>query len=170
MIRCGMTPVCAFVLFIWGLASAFTTVAGPPEGYSFAGYDEAARAAQAQQKRLMVYFGREGCGWCEKTNKEAFSDAQVRRDYHDHYVLAYVDTESGKRLTLASGERLTEMELAARLRVFATPVFVWLEPDGRQILKISGIQTPKDFRDYDRFVHGEVYRRKPFSEFVSELK
>jgi thioredoxin-related protein len=154
----------------WLLAWSAAVMAGPPAGYAFVSYDEGLRAARAQQKRLFVYFGREGCAWCEKTNKQAFGDAGVRRLYHDHYVLVYVDTESGKRLTLPSGERVTEMELGTRFRVFATPVFAWLEPDGRAIAKVAGVQTVKDFSDYDRFVHDGIYRDKEFREFLGEIK
>jgi thioredoxin-related protein len=161
--------------FLWGVLACLVIAlapvrAGPPEGYPFLAYDEGLQRARAQQRPLFVYFGREGCGWCEKTNKEAFSDAEVQRRYRAHYVLVYVDTESGRRLTLASGERLTEMEFSARTRVYATPVFAWFEPDGRQILKVTGVQTARDFNDYDRFVHGGRYRTQEFRQFLNELK
>lgn len=159
-----------WLLFASLVLGAAQSLAGPPEGYVFLPYDDGLRQARAQQKRLFVYFGREGCGWCEKTNKEAFTDAEVGRRFRDHYVLVYVDTESGRRLTLASGERLTEMELSARTRVYATPVFAWFEPDGRPILKVAGVQTARDFSDYDRFVHGGIYRTQEFRQYLNELK
>ena len=113
-------------------------------------------------------FGRLGCGWCDKTNKESFSDPALRALYVTHYVLVYADAESGKRLTLPSGERITEMELGVRMKAFATPVFAWLEPDGKTIAKVAGVQTVKDFRDYDRFVYGGEYRAKDFKQFIAE--
>jgi thioredoxin-related protein len=140
----------------------------PPAGYPFLPYDEGLKQAQAEGRRVFVYFGRLGCGWCDKTNREAFSVDRVRKIYPEHYVLVYVDAESGRRLTLPTGERITEMELGARFRVHATPVFIYLEPDGRQILKVAGIQTAQDFEEFDRFVHGEHYKTKRFSEFLSE--
>lgn len=151
-----------------GLGMAFTAFADPPENYPFLSYDEGLKQARAQNKRLFLYFGRLGCGWCDKTNKEAFSDPALRALYIDHYVLVYADAESGKRLTLPSGERITEMELGVRMKAFATPLFAWLEPDGRTIVKVAGVQTVKDFRDYDRFVHGGEYRRKDFKQFIAE--
>ncbi len=82
--------------------------AGPPDKYPFLSYDKGMRLARQESKKIFLYFGREGCGWCEKTNKEAFSDPQLRQTYISHYVLVYVDTESGRRLTLPNGERITE--------------------------------------------------------------
>ena len=141
--------------------------AEPPQGYPFLAYDEGLRRAAAEHRHLFLYFGRLGCGYCDKTNKEAFGRPELRRRYTDHYVLVYVDAESGRRLTLPNGERITEMELGARMKVVATPVFVYLEPDGVQILKVAGVQTADDFVLYDRYVHGGRYKKESFREFLA---
>jgi len=156
--------------FGWLLAFliAPAVLADPPDGYPFLGFDEGLAQARATTRHMFLYFGRYGCGWCDKTNREAFTDARVREAYLSHYVLVYVDAESGKRLTLPTGERMTEMEFGVRHKVFATPMFAYFEPDGRLIVKLSGIQTATDFLDYDRFVHGGIYRRKDFRQFLAD--
>ena len=138
----------------------------PPKGYPFVAYDEGLRQAQAKGKKIFLYFGRFGCGWCGKTNAETFSDPALRRLYTEHYVLVYVDAESGERLQLPNGERITEMELGARLNVFATPVFLYLEPSGEVILRAPGFKTVKDFRDFDRYVQSGSYKRQGIMEFL----
>jgi thioredoxin-related protein len=154
-----------FLLFcLFPLAAAF---ADPPEGYEFLSYDEGLRRAQADNRKVFVYFGRHGCGWCELTNKKGFSDATVEKRYKDHYVLVYVDAESGKRLTLPNGERITELELGARYKAFATPMFLFQEPGGETVLKVSGIQTPPDLIQFDTFVNEGRYRQMSFSDFMS---
>lgn len=157
-------PVLVAVLLIVARAA----YADPPAGYDFLSYDDGLRQAREQQKKLFVYIGRHGCGWCERTNREAFSNAALRARFVANYVLVYVDSESGRRLTLPPGERITEMELGVRFKAFATPVFAYLEPDGRTILKVSGVQTAKDFDQYDRFVHGGIYRSKTFQQFMAD--
>ena len=149
---------------------AATVRADPPERYTFLAYDEGLREAQRKGSKVFVYFGRYGCGWCDLTNRQAFSDEAVRRAYQAHYVLVYTDAESGRRLTLPSGERITEMELGARFNAFATPLFAFLEPDGKIIFKGAGIQTAKDLLDYDRFVHGGIYQSKDIKQFLSDVR
>jgi len=146
---------------------SFPAVAEPPDGYPFVRYDEGLAQARQNGQQLFVYFGRYGCGWCDKTNREAFSDKRLRRLYSDRYVLVYVDAESGKRLTLPSGERITEHELGARMKVMATPVFTWLEQDGREIFHVSGIQSTQDFLLYDRFLSEGHYRKENIRDFLS---
>ena len=144
--------------------------AEPPEGYPFVGYDEGLRLAQQQQKKIFLYFGRYGCGYCGKTNIESFSDAGLRESYSKNYVLVYVDAESGRRISLPSGEQITEMELGARLNVFGTPVFFYMEPDGKPILRAPGFKTVTDFVDMDRYVMGGFYHRQSINDFLQGKK
>lgn len=138
-----MTRVLGFILCLTGTAA----VADPPEGYPFLPFDKAMEQANAETKLMFVYFGRYGCGYCDKTNKEAFSDPGVKEQYSKHYVLAYVDSESGKRLRLASGERITERELGTRYNAFVTPIFSFMSPDGTVITRMVGVQRIEDLMD-----------------------
>lgn len=132
------------------LSFAVPASANPPAGYPFLRFDDAMQQGSSAGKPVFVYFGRYGCGYCDRTNKEAFSDASVRDSYVDHYVLAYVDAESGRRLRLPSGERITERELGARYAAAVTPVFTFLIPDGTQVLQLVGLQSKADLLEADR--------------------
>ena len=128
---------------------AMPVMAEPPQGYPFHPFDKAMQQAQKENKPLFIYFGRQGCGYCDLTNKQAFSDKQVRETYSKHYVLAYVDSESGKRLRLPSGERVTERELGTRYNAFVTPVFTFMNIDGQSLLRLVGVQRIVDLREAD---------------------
>jgi len=155
------------LLFLAFALGGVTAHAEPPAGYPFTGYDTGFKQAKAENRPVFLYFGRYGCGWCDKTNREAFSDKTVHERYTAHYALVYVDAESGKRLTLPSGERITELELGARMKVLATPVFVFLHPDGKEIFRIPGIQSAADFLLYDRFVTEGHYRKESIRDFLA---
>ena len=137
------------ILILITLLLTSPVMAGSPKGYPFQSFDKAMQQAQAEKKLLFVYFGRHGCGYCEKTNKEAFSDKQIRKSYIKNYVLAYVDAESGKRLRLPSGERVTEREVGTRYNAFVTPVFTFMTTDGKPLLQLVGFQRVVDLRDAD---------------------
>jgi thioredoxin-related protein len=154
------------------LAAGFAPAlqADPPENYPFVAFDEGLKRARTESKPIFLYFGRYGCGWCDITNQRAFSDPEVRKHYTGHYVLAYADAESGNRLSLPSGERITEMELGARFNAFATPLFAFMEKDGALIFKIAGVQTAKDLLAYDHFVHDGIYKKKDIHQYLSEIQ
>ncbi|MFO7603999.1 MAG: thioredoxin fold domain-containing protein [Gammaproteobacteria bacterium] len=154
------------VLLFFGTASL--AWAAPPEGYDFVAYDEGMQRAQQENKKAFLYFGRYGCGFCQKTNVESFSDKNVREIYSKNYVLIYVDAESGRRLQLPNGESITEMELGARLNAFATPVFLYLEPDGQVVMRAPGFKTVEDFINLDKYVQGGFYRHMSINEFLAQ--
>lgn len=138
----------AILLLITFLLS-LPVIAEPPQGYPFQSFDKAMQQAQSEHKPLFVYFGRYGCGYCEKTNKEAFSDNRIREAYSKNYVLAYVDSESGKRLRLPSGERVTEREVGTRYNAFVTPVFTFMTAEGKSLLRLVGVQRIEDLLEAD---------------------
>jgi thioredoxin-related protein len=148
-----------FPLLAWG---------DPPQDYPFVTYDQGLKAAQASGKPIFLYFGRYGCAWCAHTNKETFSNPELRKLYTQHYVLVYVDAESYKRLTLPSGERITEADLGARFKAFATPLFVYLTPQGKEIFKAPGFKTVQDFLDFDRYVTGGYYKTQTLLDFLGK--
>lgn len=151
----------AFVLSSWSAA----TMADPPEGWTFHPLDEALKLAKQEQKRVFLYFGRHGCPSCDKTNRESFTDPRVIESFNANYILAYADSEGGNRLRLSSGERITEMELGVKLKVFGTPFFYFMEPNGSPILRAPGYQSADEFVLYDTFVNDGYYKQQSFTEF-----
>ena len=154
--------VIAFSLAI-GIAHA-----EPPDDYPFISYDTGLQQAQAQDKHIFVYFGRFGCGFCAKTNIETFSDPELKKQYINNYILVYVDAESGNRLTLPNGERITESELGAKLNVFATPIFLYLDKNGEVLFRAPGFKTVKDFINFDEYIQKGHYKTKSINEFLSQ--
>jgi thioredoxin-related protein len=152
-------------LGVVAMALAGAAVADPPDGWTFLPMDQALAQAEQQDRRVFLYFGRHGCPSCEKTNRESFTDPRVIERFNAHYVLAYVDSESGKRLRLPSGERITEMEVGVRLKVFGTPFFYFMEPDGTPIARAPGYKTAEEVLMLDEYVNGGHYREQGFAEF-----
>lgn len=144
---------------------SFSAFADAPKDYPFVSFDKGIRQAQTSNKNVFLYFGRFGCGWCDKTNAETFSQKKVKQIFTKNYELVYVDAESGKRITLPSGERITELELGARLNAFATPLFVYMTPQGKVVLRAPGFKTADDFISFDKYVRGGYYKTMSIAEF-----
>ena len=154
----------ATALLAWSAAAP----ADPPSDWTFHPLDEALKLAQQEQRRVFLYFGRHGCPSCDKTNRQSFTDPRVIEKYRANYVLAYADAESGERLRLPSGERVTEMELGVKLKVFGTPFFYFMEPDGTPVYRAPGYQSAEEFLLFDRYVNGGHYKQQTFAEFKAD--
>ncbi|MEF8792881.1 MAG: thioredoxin family protein [Thiohalorhabdus sp.] len=149
---------------MWGHASCWPAVPrrpSPPGAYPFRAYDEGLSQAQEQDKEIFLYVGREGCAFCERTNQETFSDAEIKERFTDHYGLVYVDSEGADRLRLPSGERVTARERGSRLEVVGTPLFAMLDPEGTALFRMPGFKTVGQFKRMDRYIQSGAYRDQP---------
>jgi hypothetical protein len=60
------------------------------------------------------------------------------------------------------------MEPGARFRVFATPRFAFLAPDGQTHFRTAGAKSARVLLRYNRFVRAGHYRGKSFEAFAAE--
>jgi len=136
-----------------------------PSGYLFMPFDKGINMSLKTGKKIFLYYGRKGCGYCDKTNKKSFSQNAVKKAISENFILIYVDAEGGRRMTLPSGERVTEMQLGSRLNALVTPVFMFLEPNGSKILNVPGFQTAESFLSMVDYVKNDHYKNKSLSQF-----
>ena len=155
-------------LFLIVALSAGPLTAAPPDGYDFLPLTDAARRAGAEGKPMLLYFGRYGCTTCRKMHAEVFTDAELRRRYNSDFVLAYVDTESAERITLANGERITEMQFAARNRILGTPTFVFFSAEQKTLFSRAGFQDIALMQRYGEYVTGGHYRIMSLDDFLAK--
>ena len=156
--------------FLWLcllLFSATSTIqAAPPEQYEFKNLTHAMQDAAAQNKPMFLYFGRYGCSTCRKMHKEVFTDEALHKHFADHFVLAYVDTESDNRIRLPNGERTTEMQFTARNRILGTPTFIYFDAAQKPLFKKSGFQTVQQMLAYNRFVAEGIYQTQNLKQYM----
>ena len=159
-----------FLLLLCTLASLGQALtAAPPAGYDFLPLTDATERAAAENKPMLLYFGRYGCTTCRKMHAEVFTDDGVRGKYTDAFVLAYVDTESGNRIRLANGEITTEMQFAARSRIVGTPTFVFFSVEQKPLFKKAGFQSIEQMTRYGDFVADGHYRSMTLQDYLASL-
>ena len=56
--------------------------------------EKATAEAKRENKRILVMFGGDWCGWCHKLHELFASDAEIRKVLSYEYVLVMVDTEA----------------------------------------------------------------------------
>ena len=167
MSRSGRAGRLVIVATLAALFFGDRCLADAPEGWQFQTFDDAQAASIRNGRPMFVYFGRYGCPTCARVNHESLSDPEVQRRYHANFELAYVDTESGERLRLSGGERVTEAALGIRYGVYGTPFFFFIDPQGTVITRIPGFVSAGQFLGLDEFVSGGHYRNQTLQEFAA---
>ena len=160
----------AMLAFVLALAPA-VSLAKVPDGWPFIEFNEAVRVAKQTNKPIFVYFGFATCPYCEYANKHTFSYDVLRRRYAEHFVLAYFDIRGnpGDMITLPGGDTLTRAEAIKRLRGSPVPAWMFMSPDGREILMRRGSRTSVEaFMQFDQYVSSGAYQRASLEDFLAQ--
>ena len=106
--------------------------------------DFSAATTQAKQSGapVMLVFETDWCTWCDRMEREVFTDPGVRSALQGFVVLK-LDAEG-------DGERL-----AARYRVDSYPTIVFVNGDGEEFDRILGYLPPGEFVTESRRIRGE---------------
>jgi len=158
---------CKKLLLVFSVFMLVPVHAALPEQYDFLNLTQAFKQSSAEKKPIMLYFGRYGCSTCRKMHKEVFTDPAVIENYSKKFVLAYVDTESGKRIKMPNGERTTEMQFATRNRILGTPTFIYFSEEQKPLFKRAGFQTVEQMIQYSNYVDQGVYKTRKLKDYLA---
>jgi thioredoxin-related protein len=132
---------------------------------SFLDFREDIREAAAQKKRLLVYFGQDGCPYCKALMKVNFGDPEIVAATRRNFVAIALNLWGDREVTWIDGRKTTEKELARFLKVQYTPTLLFFDEQGRIALRLNGYQPPDKFRvalDYAATAKG-----RSFTEYLA---
>ena len=104
--------------------------------------------ANAEGKRLVLFFEQRGCIYCSKMHEEVFSESEVSAYIDDNYFVVQLNLHGDIEVTDFDGEVLTEKDMARKWRVLFTPNIVFLPeevPEGENALEASVAVMPGAF-------------------------
>jgi len=118
------------------------------------------QAAAEEGKRLVVMFQQTGCPYCAKMRARVLPDPKVVDFYSKHFLLMYSNIRGDLPVVSPDGKAMTEKEMARKLRVRATPVFMFFEKDGSEALKVTGFLDAERFNKAGKFVLDGAHKNK----------
>ena len=129
-------------------------------------FREDIRDAAKDGKRLLVYFGQDGCPYCRELMRANFAQKDIaertRRRFHAIALNIWGDRE----VTWTDGRTMSEKALAVSLKVQYTPTLLFLDESGAVALRLNGYYPPHQFRAALDYAAGNGERKTPFAEFL----
>jgi thioredoxin-related protein len=124
--------------------------------------EDVADAAQ-QGKRMMVYFGQDGCPYCTRLMKVNFTDPAIVAKTRRHFVALALNIWGDREVTWTDGRTMSEKQLAATLKVQFTPTLIFLDEKGGVALRLNGYLPPDRFLAALDSALGKVAPSQPVS-------
>lgn len=153
--------------------AAFAQVASPhaidiPKWFveTFLDFREDVREAAAQGKRLMAYFGQDGCPYCRALMQTNFSQPRIVDKTRKHFVAVAFNMWGDRDVAWIDGKTMTEKELARQLKVQFTPTVLFFDETGRVIARLNGYYAPARFEAVLDYVAGRMETKLTLSEHL----
>ena len=88
---------------------------------SFLDFRDDVAEAKRDGKRLLVYFGQDGCPYCAMLMENNFSQRSIVEKTRRHFVTVALNLWGDRPVTWIDGRSMTEKELGSVLKVQFTP-------------------------------------------------
>jgi thioredoxin-related protein len=127
--------------------------------------DEIPEAAR-DGKRVMVYFGQDGCPYCKALMKASFGPGPIADKTRKHFVSIAINLWGDAPVTWIDGTQTTEKALARQLAVQFTPTLLFFETDGRLVLRLNGYLPPERLTHVLDYVIDRRDRELSLAEYI----
>lgn len=133
---------------------------------TFLDFREDVREAARESKRLLVYFGQDGCPYCRELMRANFGDKAIADKTRRHFHAVALNIWGDRETTWIDGGVRSEKSLAAFLKVQFTPTLLFLDEKGGVALRVNGYYPPHRFDAALDYVAGKQEGRVPFAQFL----
>lgn len=122
--------------------------------------------ATAEGKRLMVYFGQDGCPYCQRLMRVNFSQKDIVEKTRQHFNAVAINMWGDREVTWMDGKARSEKAFAAALKVQFTPTLLFFDEKGRVALRLNGYYPPHKFRVALDYVAGRNEGKMAFADYL----
>ena len=127
---------------------------------------EDVRDAAKEGRRLLVYFGQDGCPYCRELMHVSFGDKTLADKTQRHFSAVAVNVWGDREVTWIDGRTMSEKAFAALLKVQFTPTLLFFDEKGGVALRINGYYPPHRLHAALDYVAGKYESRITFAEFL----
>ena len=133
---------------------------------TFLDFKEDVAEAARDNKRVLVYFGQDGCPYCKALMQANFGPGATADKTRRHFVAIALNLWGDREVTWLDGRRLSEKALARALAVQFTPTLLFFDTDGKLALRLDGYQPPQRFAHILDYVIERRDRTESLAEFM----
>jgi len=134
---------------------------------TFLDFREDIRDAARDGRRLMVYFGQDGCPYCRQLMVTNFSQRSIVEKTRKHFVAIALNLWGDRETTWLDGRKMSEKALARHLDVQFTPTLIFFDQRGAVVARLNGYYPPHRFEAVLDYVAGRHERKGSLAAYLA---
>lgn len=131
--------------------------------------EDVAEAAE-EGRRVILFFYQDGCPYCAKLLQENFGQKHISDKTQAHFDVISINMWGDREVTDMQGNAITEKNLAVNRKVMFTPTLMFLDEEGKDVLRINGYYAPHKFEHALDYVSGRKENTLAFGEYLAAQK
>ena len=125
--------------------------------------------AAAAGKHLVIFFHQLGCPYCDKMRARVHPNPKVMDYYSKHFIMIESNIKGNLEVVMPDGSKGRERDLAKKIRIRATPVFIFFDKTGKEVLKTTGYMDVERFYLAGKYVVEGGYKSgKSFFRYLQD--
>jgi thioredoxin 1 len=101
----------------------------------FDDYEEAIEYSKENNKKILVFFTAEWCGWCKEMKEKTIKDSEVENAIFQDKVICYIDMDKN-------------IQLKNKFKINKIPAYLILNEKQEILEKSFGFKTKKEFLEW----------------------
>jgi thioredoxin-related protein len=164
------------LILLLAFAAAADAVAQVPSPYAidiprwfattFLDFREDIDDAARDGKRLLVYFGQDGCPYCTRLMTVNFSQRAIVEKTRRHFVATALNIWGDREVRWTDGRTMGEKELARMLGVQFTPTILIFDESGKVIVRMDGYYPANRFEAVLDYAAMRLERTQTLGEYL----
>jgi len=134
---------------------------------TFLDFREDVRDAAKNNRRLMVYFGQDGCPYCRQLMVTNFSQRRIVDKTREHFVAVALNIWGDRDVTWVDGRTMSEKELARVLEVQFTPTLLFFDDRMNVVARLNGYYPPHRFEAVLDYVAGGREKSETLAAYLA---
>lgn len=135
---------------------------------SFLDLREDVEEAQGDGRTVILYFYQDGCPYCAKLLQDNFAQKHIADKTRKNFDVIAVNMWGDREVTDLKGNMVLEKAFAETMRVMFTPTLLFLDEQGKAVLRINGYYFPARFEAALDYVAQDKYRGVRFSDYIKQ--
>ena len=133
---------------------------------TFLVFPEDVRDAARAGKRVMIYFGQDGCPYCTRLMKENFTQRSIVEKTRKHFVAIAINVWGDREVQWTDGKTRSEKAFAAHLKIQFTPTILFLDEKGGVAARLNGYYPPHRFDAALDYAAQRLERKQDFASYM----
>jgi thioredoxin-related protein len=134
---------------------------------TFLDFREDVTEAAGSGKRLLVYFGQDGCPYCKLLMETTFAETRIAEKAKRNFLAVALNLWGDREVTWVDGRRMTEKQLGAALKVQFTPTLLIFDEKAQPIVRMNGYFPANRLDAALDYAAGRMEGRTSFADYLA---